>query len=100
LPPFVSALKGIEFLFAECNRYQIPNSKSKKSAKIKEYSIALHVVSKYFLTACKGVFRAFAKGNLIPLRANSMRNPLTAYNIDNVSHKPIGELNLMFKIWS
>ncbi len=60
----------------------------------------MHVVSKYLLAACKRVFGAFAKGNLIPLRANSMPNPLTAYNIDNVSHKPIGELNLMFKIWN
>jgi hypothetical protein len=58
------------------------------------------VVSKYLFAACKRVFRAFAKGNLIPLRANSMRNTLTASNIDNVSHKPIGEPNFMFKIWN
>jgi hypothetical protein len=97
LPPFVSALTGIEFLIVECKGVLDAECKIEN---ICENKRVLHVVIKYLLAACKRFFRAFAKGNLLPLRANSMRNPLTAYNIDNVSNKPIGELNLMFKIWN
>jgi hypothetical protein len=53
--------------------------------------------SNTFLQLTKGslnAFRAIAKGYQTPFRANTMRNPRIAYNTDNVSSIPLGELNL------
>jgi hypothetical protein len=42
-------------------------------------------------------FRAIAKGNQIPFRANFMQNLRIACKADNGSNIPLGELNLKFK---
>jgi hypothetical protein len=42
-------------------------------------------------------FRAVAKGNKIPVRANCMRNLHIACNADNISNIPLGEIILKFK---
>ncbi len=44
-------------------------------------------------------FRAVAKGNQIPFRANCMRNLLIARNADNVNNIPLGELYKKIKKW-
>ncbi len=63
LPPYVSALKGINFFFAAC--------KKEKSAKIKEFTNTFTQLVKGSLIT----FIVIAKGYQIPLRANCMRNP-------------------------
>ncbi len=42
-------------------------------------------------------FRAIAKGNQIPCRANCMQNLRIACNADNGSNIPLGEFNLKLK---
>ncbi len=44
-------------------------------------------------------YRAIAKDNQIPIRANCMRNLRNAWNADKVSNIALGELNLKFKKW-
>jgi hypothetical protein len=97
LPPFVSGLKGIGFLFAVCKRGL---DTACKIEKIRENKRVLHAVIKYLFALAKGcliAFRAIAKGCQIPFRANGMRNPRIACNADNVSNIPLGELNSKFK---
>jgi hypothetical protein len=56
--------------------------------------------SNSFLQIAKGsqiAFRAIAKDNHIPFRANCRRNLRIACNADNVGNIPLGELNLKFK---
>ncbi len=51
--------------------------------------------SNTFLQLAKGLliaFRAIAKGNQIPFRANCMRNPRIACNADTDSNIPLGDL--------
>jgi hypothetical protein len=69
----------------------------KNSTKIKEYCLWL---SNTFLQPAKGLHIALgtiAKGYQIPFRANCMRNPRIACNIDLVGNIPLGKLNLKFK---
>ncbi len=47
------------------------------------------------MKGCQTAFRAIAKGNQIPFRANGMRNPRIACNADNVSNIPLRELNFL-----
>ncbi len=93
MPPIVSALKGIKFLFAGCKKGLDTECKIQK---IRENKRVLHVVVT-FLQLAKGSLIAFwaaAKGNQIPFRANCMLNLRIACNADNVSNIPLGELNL------
>jgi hypothetical protein len=97
LPPFDPARKGIKFPFAACKKGL---DTACKIQKIRENTRVLHAVVEYLPAACKRVadaFRAIAKGNQIPFRANCMRNPLIACNADNESNIPLGDLNLKFK---
>jgi hypothetical protein len=58
--------------------------------------------SNSFLLFAKGsliAFRAIAKGNQMPFRANCRRNLRIACNADNFGNIPLGELNLKFKKW-
>jgi hypothetical protein len=55
LPPFVSGLKGIRFLFAMCKRV-LDTGTACKIKNICENKRVLHVVIKYLLAPCKRVF--------------------------------------------
>ncbi len=98
LAPFVSDLKVIKFLFANCPKGLATACKIQK---IRENKRVLHGVVEFPPAACKRVSdylcRAIAKGNQIPFRANCMRNLRIACNADNDSNIPLGELNLKFK---
>ncbi len=91
MAPFVEAIKDI--LIAFCNlpkgiSYPMQNKR------------VLHAVVEFLLQLAKGsliAFRAIAKGNKIPFRANCMRNLRIACNADNVGNIPLGEPNFKFK---
>ena len=99
LPPFDPALKGIKFPFAACKKEL---DTACKIQKIRENTRVLHAVVGSRIPSCslqKGsliAFRAIAKVNQMPFRANCMRNPRIACNADTDSNIPLGDLNLKF----
>ncbi len=94
--PFVSALKGIKFLFAACKKGLPKMQKNKKHAKIKEYFMLYDSQ----IPSC-----SLRKGGSLPLdllqkvinypRANCMRI-LRIVHADNISNTLLREINLTF----
>jgi hypothetical protein len=86
-------LKGLLAPFClSSKRYQIPCNFCQKGLAT-AYKIQKIRENKRAFAGSLIAFRAIAKGNQIPFRANCRRNLRIACNADNVGNIPLGELN-------